>query len=346
MPTHPLLALARTMGNPVIEGQVATFLWQGATAPLLVDDLHNWDDAPQKMLHVGTELWSYSLPLPSDSYLEYAFLDPETGERLPDPLNPHRVWNGVDGYNYYFYMPKGGPTPLIRPEKGIVRGTVTRHEVLTREYAVGAKRTVYLYRPPVKGPIPLLFVFDGADYLRRAKLNVIVDNLLAEKRIRPFAMAMVKNGGAARTVEYSCDESILGLLMECILPVAKEHLNLTPVKDGGYGVMGASLGGLMALYAAMRLPSVFRKVLSQSGAFIAPDYQFVVVDLVRYAPPPKIDIWMDAGRLEWLLDGNRQMYALLKEKKYQVQYHEFSGGHNYTAWRNDVWYGLEALYKK
>jgi len=28
-----------------------------------------------------------------------------------------------------------------------------------------------------------------------------------------------------------------------------------------------------------------------------------------------MDIWMDAGRLDWLLEGNRQMYAILKEKE-------------------------------
>jgi enterochelin esterase-like enzyme len=344
MPTHPLLAMARTSGNPVIQGELATFIWHGPTAPRLVDDLHNWDDSPQKMLSAGSNLWSFSVPLPLDAYLEYGFIDPKTGGRIPDPLNSRRVWNGTNAYNHYFYMPNGKPSTLVQPAPGVARGTVTKHSVSGGDYIAGAKRTVYLYRPPVEFPVPLLFVYDGSDYLHRARLNFIVDNLIAGKRIRPFAMAMVNNGGAARTVEYSCSESTLGLLMECVLPLAKEHLDLEPVKDGGYGIMGASLGGSMALFTALRLPRVFRKVLTQSGAFIAPDYQFVVVDLVRWVPPPALDIWMDAGRLEWLLEGNRQMYALLEEKRYQVKYREFSGGHNYTAWRNDVWHGLESLY--
>ena len=205
-----------------------------------------------------------------DAYLEYAFIDPQTGERIPDPLNPNRVKNGVNGYNNYFYMPQGKPSPLARPKKGSPRGTVTRHCVPTSEYAAGAKRTVYLYQPPVDGPVPLLFVYDGPDYLRRAKLNVIVDNLIAEKRIRPFAMAMVQNGGAARTVEYSCSELTIGLLMECVLPMAKEHLNLEPVKDGGYGVMGSSLGGSMALFTALRLPTGFPQSAQPIGCIHCP----------------------------------------------------------------------------
>ena len=347
MPTHPLLARARSLGNPIIDGDLATLVWQGTSPPHVIDDLHNWDEAPQKMLRAGAALWYLSISLPADAYLEYAFIESRTSKRLPDPLNPNQVRKGAGVYNHYFYMPEGKPSPLVLPIKGIEHGTVTRHSVPTLDFAVGTQRTVYLYHPPVKKSVPLLFVYDGADYLRQAKLNVIVDNLIAEKRIRPFAMAMIQNGGAAaRSVEYSCAESTLGLLTECVLPVARENLNLEPIKKGGYGIMGASLGGSMALFTALRMPEVFRKVLSQSGAFIAPDYQYVVVDLVRHFPTPDIDIWMDTGRLEWLLDGNRQMFVLLKGKNYRVKYNEFAAGHNYTAWRNDVAHGLEYLYGK
>ena len=346
MPAHPQLVPARSLCNPILEGNVATLVWQGESAPLLIDDLHNWDDSPQKMLLVGSELWSISMSLPSDAYFEYAFIDPQTNERIPDPLNPNRVKNGVNGYNNFFYMPQGKPSPLARYQKAVLHGTTTRYLVPSADYTAAAMRTVYLYHPPVDHPVPLLVVFDGPDYLRRAKLNVIADNLIARKRILPLAMALVQNGGAARTVEYSCSESTVGLIMDFVLPLAKKHINLEPIKDGGFGVMGSSLGGTMALFTALRSPQVFHKVLSQSGAFIAPDYQYVVVDLVKCAPSPEIDIWMDAGRLDWLLDGNRQMYALLKEKNYHVKYREFSGGHNFTAWRDDISHGLEALYNK
>jgi enterochelin esterase-like enzyme len=55
---------------------------------------------------------------------------------------------------------------------------------------------------------------------------------------------------------------------------------------------------------------------------------------------------MDVGRydIEWVSEVNRHMHALLGQRGYQVTYHEFNGGHNTTALRNDVWRGLEALY--
>ena len=344
MPAHPLLALARTLGNPVIDGETATFVWQGRTSPRMLDDLSNWDQA-RSFEHIGPGLWSATMTLPLNAYVEYTFHDPKTGERLPDPLNPKRVSNGMRSWNHYFYMPKGKPSPLAEREPGSTPGTLTRHEVPTGDLVAGKTRTLYLYRPPVEGPIPLVVVYDGPDYLKRARLNVIVDNLIARQRVRLFAMALVQNGRQARLLEYACADATLGFIMESVLPLAKGHLDLVPPAGGAYGVMGASMGGLMALYTGMRLPQVFGKVLSQSGAFRIPEHEFVLTDLIRHLPKREIAIWMDAGRFESLLACNREMRALLEERGYTPAYREFSGGHNYTAWRDDVGRGLETLFK-
>jgi len=47
-------------------------------------------------------------------------------------------------------MPEGGPTPLVRPGKGIARGAVTRHEFQSEMLTASKKRTVYLYKPPTE----------------------------------------------------------------------------------------------------------------------------------------------------------------------------------------------------
>jgi enterochelin esterase-like enzyme len=345
LPFPDLIAKAREMGNPIIEGELVTFIWQGRTAPRLVEDVHNWEEAPQSMERVGPGLWTLSMRLAKNAYVEYGFINPKSGQRLPDPLNRKRIWNGINTYNNYFYMPHGGPNPLVQPVQGIPQGTLTHFQVPTKDYVLGTKRRVILYQPPVNEPVPLVVVFDGPDYLKLAKLNIIVDNMIAQKRVRPFAMAMIKDGGQARNLEYSCSDSTLGFVSECVIPMAQENLWLTPAGNGDFGIMGASLGGLMALYASLRLPSVFGKVLCQSGAFIFSEYESVVADLIRHIPAPRIEIWMDTGKYEWLLKGNQQMHALLNKNKFKVKYHEFSGGHNYTCWCNELWRGLEKLFR-
>ena len=85
-------------------------------------------------------------------------------------------------------------------------------------------------------------------------------------------------------------------------------------------------------------------MLSQSGAFELGEVETVLSHLVRHMPKRPVKVWMDAGRYEWLLEPNRRMHALLVERGYEVTYREYNGGHNYPAWRNDVWRGLEVLF--
>ena len=349
-----ILTRLNTEGNPLISGERVTFYWMGDWAPHLIDDLHDWEEFPQPLRLLSTPVpgsdkpvWSVSFALPRDAYLEYAFYDPNTKQRHPDPFNLHSVNNGVGGRNHFFYMPEAEATPLAMPRKDIKHGLITRHVAEMWMLADDGRREVHFYRPPVRSPVPLLVVYDGTDYLRRGKLAVLVDNLIAEKRIRPIALAFLQNGGRRRGVEYACSDATIAWLDHVILPLAREHLNLLNIQryPGSYGVLGASLGGLMSMYTGLRMPETFGKVLSQSGVFEFESRDFAAMDLVCAGQASdQLNIWMDVGKLEGLLGDNRRVQPLLKEKGYNVTYREFGGGHCYTAWRDDVWRGLEALF--
>ena len=345
---------AKRNGNPVIDGNEATFFWEGDHAPRLVSDVTNWDDSARPFKRLSPRLqpasdktvWYCALSLPRDAYIEYALYDTVTQKRFPDPLNKRSVNNGVGGRNNYFYMPETMPSPFTMRRAETPPGALTSHSVETKWLRDDYERDIYLYRPPVKEPVPLLVVYDGQDYLHRAKLAVIVDNLIADRRIRPIAMAFLPSAGRWRNVEYACSDATLLWLDQVILPLAGEKLNLLDIQKhpGAYGVLGASLGGTMALYTCLRMPDVFGRALSQSGAFSIESRDFAVVDLVKHAHANDLRIWMDIGQLDILLEDNRGMVALLKEKGYDVTYREFVAGHNYTAWRDDVWRGLEAMF--
>lgn len=335
--------------NPVILAGRARFEWHGPRAPQLMGDFNHWDAAnPITLSPAGHNLWQHTLELPEDAYLEYVYL--LDGKRLVDPRNPQRVFNGINAYNHYFYMPDAQPSDLVNSRQGVAHGTVKRMKV-KGSYHLGDKnhaidlfeREVYFYRPPVDEPVPLLVVYDGPDYLRRAKLPAIVDNLIHQKRIRPLALAMLANGRKNRFLEYACSDVTLGFIDCGLLPLARSELNLLDPDQspGSYGVLGASLGGLMALYTGLRRFEIFGKVLSQSGAFYP---GFVLNDLVKNKQGQQSRVWIDVGTFEYLLSFNRQMWALLVEQGYQVAYHEYNAGHNYTAWRDDVANGLECLF--
>jgi enterochelin esterase-like enzyme len=343
--THKLLARAQTDGHPLIEGNRVTFLWQGDSVPHLIDDLHGWDDHPQKLRRVSSDLWAISFDLARDAYFEYAFYDPETKTRLRDPLNPRRFWNGLGNYNHFFYMPEANPSPWTIRQRDIPRGTLSVHTVETWMVKFPGKRRVRLYHPPTKRHVPLLIVYDGPDYFHRGRLPIIVDNLIAAKRIRPIAMAFLPNGGPRRGLEYACSDATLAWIEHEVIPLANRELKLLDIKKqpGAFGVLGASFGGLMSVYTGLRLPNIFGRVLSQSPVFETEGRDFVAVDLIRHAPArPKI--YMDVGAFDFLLEDDRRMIPLLRERGFDLTYHEYVGAHNYTSWRDHVHLGLETMF--
>ncbi|HSJ54258.1 MAG TPA: alpha/beta hydrolase-fold protein [Anaerolineae bacterium] len=339
-----LLQRARQQQAPLIEGQQAIFVWEGEPAPELVGDWTGWQaGAPVRLERVEPGLWAVTLTFPLDAYLEYTYW--RDGQRLADPLNSRTVPNGLGRTNHYFYMPAAAPTPLAPRRRNVPRGSLVHHVLHDDFLLAGGKRAVDLYRPPVPGPVPLLVVLDGQDYRRRGALPTIVDNLVAVGRMRPPALALVHHAGQARGVEYGCSELYLGFLLTRLLPLARQELDLVDVEaePGAYAILGASMGGLMALYAGLRAPAVFGLVLAQSGAFTLAGHDTAVWPLSLYGPVHPLRVWLDVGRFESLLDCNRRLYHRLALRGYDVAYREHNGGHNYTSWRNELWHGLHWL---
>lgn len=345
MPNN-LLQLARTYGNPVIEGNRVTFVWEGKSAPRFIDDIHMWEENPQRMKRAASNLWTYSLELDSAAYLEYSFCDPHSNERITDPLNKNTTFDGYGHYNHYFYMPEASPTLYAVKRRNIPHGRVTRHLIDTWMMQDNGKRELHLYQPPVKRPVSLLLVYDGTDYLKRAMLNVILDNLIHEKRIRPIAAAFLHNGGDHRGVEYACSDATLMTLDHVVLPFVAKKLNLLDVKKnrGAYGVLGASFGGLMSVYTGLRMPEIFGKVISQSAVFESEGRDFAAVDLIRAKMSREIKIWMSIGHYDWLLEDNRRVQPMLQNNGYSVTYREASAGHNFNFWRDQLPDALEAMF--
>lgn len=350
---------ARSEGTPLIDGDTATFIWLGDQAPMLVGDFTDWEHGlPVSMERVTKKVWIYQQKFPLDAYLEYAFfrskeiyhpVEPhKRQERLTDPFNPRTTPNGIGGKNNYFYMPQGEPASLAKPRRQVERGVVTKLSLNTENLLASNQRTVWLYQPAVQQKVPLVVVWDGKDYRKRAHLPVIVDNLIAERHIQPVGLAMIENGGPSRMVEYACSESTLCFLLKILLPIAQSELNLIDIQanPGTFAVMGASMGGLMALFSALRLPHIFDKVLSQSGAFQFWDYGSLVFDLVRLADPKSVRLWLDVGLYDIpsIIEVNFRMQTLLANRGFTFDYRHYPAGHNYPAWRNELWRGLEYLF--
>ncbi len=355
-----LLARAKREGTPLLDGNRATFVWEGETAPFLHMEQDLW--AATTLQEASPGIWTHSVELPADAYVEYNYAtiaqDPET--IVPDPFNQRTFDTGIGHFNHFFSMPQRVHTPLIERQAGVVQGVVTEYIIGGKPFA-GAfgrdegQRPIWVYDPPVDEAVPLLVVYDGKDYQERGKIVEIVDNLIARGAMRPVAMLLIENAGNERVMEYHHGEALLRTLADGLLAPPNgtvnvlDNLNLLDIEEHpcAYGVLGASMGGLMALYTGLRMPHIFGHVVSQAGAFFksSPHLKTLITQLVEVLPLAPLTIWQDCGTFDFLLEENREMHTLLQKRGYDVAYREHSDGHNYTAWRDQLPDALTTIFK-
>ena len=241
-------------------------------------------------------------------------------------------------------MPKRRERRLYRRLPEAAKGTLTRHVVSDPMRLVGGKRDVWLYQPVTIMPVPLMVVFDGAEYLRRVHLPRLLDNLVARGRIRPIAAVLVRNGGSARAIEYGASGATAEFVRSVLIPFADENLAVSFTDE--VALLGASMGGLIALSTALTFPETVQAVISQSGAFLD-RYGFNFYrKYLELAPPKPIRVSMDVGKydLPGLLEGNRRLAELLLRRGFDVNYSEHSDGHNWTSWRDHLEETLPAMF--
>jgi len=188
-------------------------------------------------------------------------------------------------------------------------------------------------------------------------VDVIFDNLIRDKRIPPVVAIFVYQT-TERDKELACSEAFADFVAKELVSHVRSKYKVAA--DPARTIVGGmSLGGLMSAYCAYRHPEVFGNVLSMSGSY--PWFPGAFEGKApRDAEPgwltrqlvtsPKLDVrfYLAAGRFEnffpfSLLGENRRFRDVLQAKGYQVQYSEFTGGHDPVCWCGPFVEGMIAL---
>ncbi len=154
---------------------------------------------------------------------------------------------------------------------------------------LGRTHPVFVYRPHgfarTRSQFPVIFVTDGGEYLSLGLMHNVLDNLIAEKRIRPIVAVFIdprtdigNSGTSRRMTDYAMSDTFVTFLINDVRSRLLKEYRLTS-DPGETAIMGASLGGLIATYAAYSRPEVFGLCAAQS-----PSYWFnggAVIRLIR-----------------------------------------------------------------
>jgi len=166
---------------------------------------------------------------------------------------------------------------------------------------LGRTRRVWIYLPPgyatTRGRFPVLYlqdgqnVFDGAtSFAGEWGVDEALDSLNARGDSGIIVVA-VDNGGTKRLDEYSPwrnarygggeGDAYLHFLVLTLKPYVDRHFR-TRADAADTGIGGSSMGGLISLYAGLKYPTVFGRVLVFSPSlWFAPE----ILALARQARP-------------------------------------------------------------
>ncbi|MFN8577551.1 MAG: alpha/beta hydrolase-fold protein [Candidatus Sericytochromatia bacterium] len=321
--------------SPFIDGNKATFLYWGKPKHKidLVSELSFWsanrNTAFKKV--VGEDLYHLTIDLPDDARLEYKIV--VDGNWLFDPLNPLKCDNGIGSQNSYLVMDKYIKVNEIYPREGISKGTIKEFEHIGK--AIEGRRMVYVYLPPdyeqdsdVK--YPSIYVHDGGDYIRRANMVNTLNNLIAEKRMKPIIAVFINP--INRMTEYMYNIKYSKLIAEEIIPEVDKNFNTIP--EAKYrAIMGASLGGIISFFTAYKFPDAFKNIAGQSSSFL-----FLEKEITRMIEnsQKEFNVYMDVGIFESLIYPNRRMSQVYRRKGCPFFYQEISEGHTWSNWGNHI----------
>jgi len=258
--------------------------------------------------------------------------------------------------------------PDCLPKPDVPKGEVIKMPPWTdSKIFPGTKRDWWVYVPKqydASKPAALFVFQDGGSYVEGDQVPVVLDNLIAAKKI-PVMIGVFINPGAGRSRgdEYdTCTPRYAEFLEKEILPdVARKYKFSSDPKQRAIG--GASSGASCAFTAAWHRPDLFGRVLSHIGSYCdfrglpnypAPDGKSKPAPsefgpwktahdyppLIRKTRPVKpIRVFLQDGRRDldnqlgnWPL-ANEQMAAALRFSGYKCKFVMGEGFHNHKHGR-------------
>jgi enterochelin esterase-like enzyme len=223
-------------------------------------------------------------------------------------------------------------------------------------------RQFYIYTPAgydenTNEKYPVLYILHGGGedqrgWATQGKTDLILDNLIAEKKAKPMLVVMLDGN----VVIPGFGEDFLKLfeaeLTQCVIPfVEKNYRAISDSKDRA--LAGLSMGGIQTLYAGVHNTDMFAYLGVFSSGWIQPmqkdladkQYDFMKTNADKINSNLK-QFWIAMGGKEDIAYNNCQhMLTKFDEMKIKYTYSEYPGGHTWPVWRNNLFNFAQLLFK-
>lgn len=222
-------------------------------------------------------------------------------------------------------------------------------------------RTFYLYTPPgydenTAEKYPVLYILHGGGedqrgWATQGKTDLILDNLIAQKKALPMLVVMVDGNMPAGGFGEESLKLFERELKQAVIPFVEKNFRVK-TDANSRALAGLSMGGLQTLHAGVKNTEMFAYLgVFSSGwwanqpALANPQYDFMKANSEKINANLK-QFWIAMGGKEDIAWQNCQtMLAKFDEMKINYKYSEYPGGHTWPVWRNNLFNFAQLIFK-
>ena len=231
--------------------------------------------------------------------------------------------------------------------KDVPHGNV--QQILFPSRSTNTSRRAFVYTPPgygkdLKKRYPVLYLQHGwgedeTAWSNQGHANLIMDNLIAEGKIKPFIIVMtygmtneIKFGGL-RNFDIKPFQTVL---IEELIPYIDANFNTLPDQKNR-AMAGLSMGGMETKMIALNKPDVFSHYALLSGGTYAPED-------IKDKSKVKL-IFLSCGSKE-RPDGVKNAVVALKDAGFNaVSYVSENTAHEFLTWRRSLHELAQLIFK-
>jgi enterochelin esterase-like enzyme len=219
-----------------------------------------------------------------------------------------------------------------------------------------------MYTPPgynenTSEKYPVLYLLHGggedeSGWATQGKTDLIIDNLIAEKKAVPMVVVMPDGNIPLKTFGEEVLKVFEKELKQCIIPFVEKNYRIK-TDAANRALAGLSMGGIQTLYAGVNNSDMFSCLGVFSSGWIQPMQNELASSQYEFMRNNAQDInnhikqfWISMGGKEDIAWKNCQlMLSKFDALKIKYTYSEYPGGHAWPVWRNNLFNFAQVLFK-
>jgi enterochelin esterase family protein len=279
----------------------------------------------------------------------YAYSFQVDGLRTIDPSNTLLKYNLLNT-DSQVHVP--GPATLPWEINDVPHGQLHRH--LYKSAVAGDERDFHVYTPPGYDPAarhryPVLYLLhgysdDASAWTGVGMANIILDNLIAQKRAKPMLIVMPLGYGTMEIVRAGWQrvrtpelwqrnqDKFRASLLDEVMPQIERSYRVRADRHSR-AIAGLSMGGSESLMVGLNALDRFAWIGAFSSGGLNTNYPALFPALNEKANRQLDLLWLGCGEQDGLLAGNQRLSEWLTSNRIRHTWVQTPGQHSFRVWR-------------